>query len=438
VIVVATAGRSRFEPDATQSGLMSVRSIFRTSPLVVCAVLLTGGFFFRSGSPFEQHPLAFGGVREAVLGLCVVAAAAYATDQLRRGTLSPGDGVVLAFVPAAIFTSALLANFRFGQPLLYGLLEERRIFSFYGVFLMALALRGTARPGEVLLGALFWCAAIQLALGMMLQTGVLGDLAHREIGDLDPRKWRILTGNNLYAATVAIAVVLLVRYWHLPFGVPLVIGLVGLMVISQTRSTTVQLALTVGIVLFAVSRARLALLLIGGAAGIATVILALSILLEEGGRTGIGEVDVRLETVRKILHDLAVNDWIGMGALSLQWNGGFHRIYDRFFYLTDVGMFGEFYRYGVLLPLFYAALGLALAAYAARLVPSMGRLIVAVLSVLVVMGIFGQGLISQTGGDWALVFAFAKAWAGPVDGGRLQGTTHQFRTFGPRIRFTRE
>lgn len=374
--------------------------------------MLIGGFFFKSGSPFEQHPLAFGGVREAVLLICLVAAILYTADRLRRAALSPADGIILAFVPAAMLTSALLAYFTFGQPLSFGLIEERRIILFYGVFLIALALRSAPRPGEALLGGLFWCAGTYLALGLMLQTGVLGDLAERDVGVLDPRKWRILTGNNIYAMTVAVAFVLLVRSRRAVFAVPMVVALVGLTAVGQTRSTTVQLILTLCIVIFAVSRERLALLLVAAGAGVAAVMLGLSVLLEESGRTGIGEVDVRLETVRKVLRDLAANDWIGMGALSLQWNDGFHRIYDRFFYLTDVGVFGELYRYGVLLPVFYAALGTALAAYWAGVAQAVGRLIVATTALLVVMGIAGQGLISQSGGDWALVFALAKAWAG--------------------------
>ena len=47
-----------------------------------------------------------------------------------------------------------------------------------------------------------------------------------------------------------------------------------------------------------------------------------------------------------------------MGSLSLQWKGGFSTLYNPHFYLSDVGLFGVYYRYGFLTPLialiFYA------------------------------------------------------------------------------------
>jgi hypothetical protein len=47
-----------------------------------------------------------------------------------------------------------------------------------------------------------------------------------------------------------------------------------------------------------------------------------------------------------------------MGALSQQWNGGFSTLYNPYFFLSDVGIFGTYYRFGLLTPLvlfvFYA------------------------------------------------------------------------------------
>jgi hypothetical protein len=60
---------------------------------------------------------------------------------------------------------------------------------------------------------------------------------------------------------------------------------------------------------------------------------------------------VRADTTAIILRDTAANWYVGMGALSLQWQGGFSRLYSSYFYLSDVGVLGVMYRYGFIMPL---------------------------------------------------------------------------------------
>ena len=60
------------------------------------------------------------------------------------------------------------------------------------------------------------------------------------------------------------------------------------------------------------------------------------------------EPGVRENTIEIILEAIRNNAFMGMGALSLQWNNGFENIYNRHFYLADVGVFGVYYRYGFL------------------------------------------------------------------------------------------
>jgi hypothetical protein len=55
---------------------------------------------------------------------------------------------------------------------------------------------------------------------------------------------------------------------------------------------------------------------------------------------------VRDWTTSIILDELYNNYFIGMGALSLQYNGGFSTVYNEYFYLSDVGIYGLVYRFG--------------------------------------------------------------------------------------------
>jgi hypothetical protein len=67
------------------------------------------------------------------------------------------------------------------------------------------------------------------------------------------------------------------------------------------------------------------------------------------------EGGVRSTTSDIIMAEVARNFYIGMGALSLQWQNGFGQVYSSYFYLSDVGLLGVYYRFGFLTP--FIALG---------------------------------------------------------------------------------
>jgi hypothetical protein len=66
---------------------------------------------------------------------------------------------------------------------------------------------------------------------------------------------------------------------------------------------------------------------------------------------------VREVTSAIIYQEISDNYYLGKGALSLQWNGGFSNIYNPNFYLSDVGLSGIYYRFGffafLLIPIYY-------------------------------------------------------------------------------------
>jgi hypothetical protein len=63
------------------------------------------------------------------------------------------------------------------------------------------------------------------------------------------------------------------------------------------------------------------------------------------------EGGVRATTSDIVLQEIQQNYYIGMGALSLQWQNGFARLYSAYFYLSDVGLLGVLYRFGFLTPI---------------------------------------------------------------------------------------
>jgi hypothetical protein len=57
----------------------------------------------------------------------------------------------------------------------------------------------------------------------------------------------------------------------------------------------------------------------------------------------------RYLTASTIVSEIYENDFLGKGSLSLQWNQGFANVYGKYFYLSDVGVIGGYYRYGIFL-----------------------------------------------------------------------------------------
>lgn len=389
----------------------SLFDCYVSSPLLVAVMLLHGGFFFRTGSPFEQHPLALSGLREVYLALCLFAGIFVLAEGLRRRTLFFGDFMVLFVVTAFVFGSALLANLKFGQPLLYGLFEERRTFMVFGGFLLLAAMHATNAKPMALIGALYWSTLIYVLIGLLLQTGILGDLAARDIPAFDPRKYRILVGIDLYQLSTIIAAVMVFRFNAWQHLIPLCVGAAGLVLLAQTRSIMMSCGAAV-LVAFALSRPwRFWATTLGG------LLLVLALLLMPAGSgdlqgeiQSVPEVVVRVHTAEKILDALQANDWIGMGSLSLQWQDGFRRVYDRFFFLSDVGLLGEFYRFGLFLPLIYLAFGLAVYAYLRENLDPIGRGLCEGLLWLACFDLLLGGLIAFTGARAALFIAVASAF----------------------------
>jgi hypothetical protein len=130
-----------------------------------------------------------------------------------------------------------------------------------------------------------------------------------------------------------------------------------LWLVLQTRNTMLVWALA-GLWIF---RSRWGVLLKSGVAVVAIVAVAYFIvpdfftdqyerfnaLLFEATSEG----GVRATTSDIVLQEIQQNYYIGMGALSLQWQNGFARLYSAYFYLSDVGLLGVLYRFGFLTPI---------------------------------------------------------------------------------------
>lgn len=257
--------------------------------------------------------------------------------------------------------SATLAYLNFGQPVVYGLLEERRFFE-YLVFFPTLFLLIMAKPTEEEVGNYFlYVALICATVGFMYYLGIIptNTVASFTVDDwtqyedlLRPDRYRI------GSAFVTISAFMLMykmreRITAAHFFI-LLYFVAYLWLVMQTRQTM----LVWGVAGLWIFRKRIDSLMKMTVLGVIMLVVSYflmpefytaqyerfhALLFEATSGPGVRDL-----TVATIIEAISNNSYIGMGALSLQWNGGFSTVYNSHFYLSDVGIFGVYYRYGFL------------------------------------------------------------------------------------------
>lgn len=268
-------------------------------------------------------------------------------------------------------TSAIMAELNFDQPFIYGLLEERRSFA-YLVFFPALFLLIKTAPTQKHLETFFLYSGLACAfVGYCYYFGIIPENAGvsftvdaKDAGEvlLRPNRFRI---GSSYVTICAFMLMYSMKDRISLFKVVTLLFFASyLWLVLQTRQTMIIWCLA-GLWIF---RDRIDSLIKLGLLA-ATILVAsyfifpefyyeqfakFEALLDEA-TTGPG---VRDTTTAIIIGAVADNWYIGMGSLSLQWKGGFGALYNPHFYLSDVGIFGVYYRYGFLTPvialIFYA------------------------------------------------------------------------------------
>lgn len=321
-------------------------------------MLLNSGCIFLTDDKIAGIPL----LREAYLAT-IMLSSVFLIVFWKHVQHSKTTAWILLFGVVLPVFSAILANLNWGQPILYGLLEERRNFA-YLIFFPAYFLLVRFEPtqeqiqrymlisglGCVFVGYLYFFKIIPQ------NTNIFFEVDRKDGGTnlLRPDRYRIGAGYvNLCALMLMYSIK---RHLTLFKVIALGIFVSYLWMVLQTRNIMVIWALS-GLWVF---RNRPGLLLqMTGFAAFAAVAAYVAIpdavssqydkflaLIGEATQ-GLG---VRDTTIALSLTEVAKNNFLGLGALSLQWEDGFSRIYNEWFYLADVGIFGVYYRFGMFAP----------------------------------------------------------------------------------------
>ena len=335
------------------------RALFSCRTLLFILLFLNSACLFltdnkKAGLPYTRE-LFIIAVVVAALGLLLVWKRAH---QSRAALWIVCFGLLLPLL------SAFMANAKFGQPILYGLLEERRSF-LYLLFFPALFLMIKARPTQEELERFFLVSGLACVLvGYLYYLGVLPEnndvtfnVDDKDYG-LNPLRPNRFSIGAAYVSVCAYMLMYRIRRAYSLGSVLLLLLFASyLWLVLQTRNTMLMWALG-GIWIF---RRRWGVLLKTGVAVIGIVLVAYFIAPDffndqyEQFNALLGEATtdggVRVTTSDIVLREVPANYYVGMGALSLQWQNGFARLYNAYFYLSDVGLLGVFYRFGFLTPI---------------------------------------------------------------------------------------
>lgn len=323
-------------------------------------ILMNSGIFFladnkKAGIPFTRELYLFG----------ILVAAGMLLFMWKRVYQSKASLWILFFGGVLPLTSAVLANLNYGQPLIYGILEERRSLLYLSFFPTLYFLIKTAPTQKHVENYFMYSAVLCAIVGFLYYFGIIPENTgiSFQMDEKDPGTAELLRPNRFQIGSGYVSLAAFMLLYSMRERVSM--ARVGLLLffaaylwfVIQTRQTM----LTWIIAALWIFRNRIGSLLKVGS--LAAVILVASFFMvpefyvEQYDRfnallfeatSGPG---VRDNTVTVIMQAVRENYYIGMGALSLQWNGGFSGMYGPHFYLSDVGIVGVYYRYGFLTPL---------------------------------------------------------------------------------------
>jgi hypothetical protein len=335
-----------------------IKKLLANQNLVLLLMLLNSGCIFLTDDKIAGIPL----LREAWLA-GVILSAVILMVVWKHVHHSKAAAWILLFGMVLPVFSAILAKLNWGQPIIYGLLEERRNFA-YLIFFPAYFLMVKTKPTQeqiqqfmlisglacVFVGFLYYFKIIPQNSNIAFAV----DEKDGGVNLLRPDRYRIGAG---YVNLCALMLMYSIKRHMTAFKlVALAIFALYLWTVLQTRTIMLIWALS-GMWIF---RNRPGLVL--QIAGLAVLALAAAYVIVPDAI--IGQYDkffalmdeategpgVRDTTIAISIAEVAKNHFVGLGALSLQWQGGFSRIYNDWFYLSDVGIVGVYYRFGFFAP----------------------------------------------------------------------------------------
>lgn len=332
------------------------------SPILGVILFLVFTLHFGVFEQSPQNPIGIKFMQEVYLAVCLGFTVLFLAGSVGGKKPQYDIGLAYCLYAAFMFTFlvAVFGKMFYGQPLAYGLIEERRVLMCFSFFILLWL--GERMPSWQFERTLLMVSLLAIVLSWLCYYELLPDMRDDD-GNRDlSRPGRSAVGT----LALVFGYCLCLYFWHKgksPLdGTPrkhrllyLVFGLACVMTIvfvTQTRQVLVLCAI------FTVLCLRGKTLKLAAVACV--LLMPLMIwphMLDFMGvnldfyihsiQTG-GTDEIRQNTIDQIFTHLNSNYWVPSGSLSLMWNEGFRNYFSYFFFLSDVGVFGTLFRFGAL------------------------------------------------------------------------------------------
>jgi hypothetical protein len=335
--------------------MTNISSKFFFLPLAVLAIILHFSVFGDS----THNPIGFKFLNELYLAVClgaslllILASTETTAREFRILTYYACYSILVFTVLPAIF-----AYYTFGQPIMYGLIEERRIlFAFGFVPLLLLAKHISVLQFE---RSIIYAALIAVFLSWCFKFGLVPDLREEQTA------WDRPDRSSIGPFLICFAYFYCIQIWangkspingddrHRNFY--LVVAAVLLLTLVFATQTRQLIVLCLAFTLFSLKAKAIV-----WAASLCVLlspfyfypelleILGLNVEFYGSNLEGDVEDGVRPNTIASVFSHLDLVNWLPSGSLSLMWQDGFIPYFGEHFFLSDIGIIGTLFRFGFL------------------------------------------------------------------------------------------
>lgn len=324
-------------------------------PLTVLTVILHFSVFGDS----THNPIGFKFLNEAYLAVClglsfllVLASAEGASRELRVLMYYAVYSVIVFTVLPAIF-----AHYTYGQPIVYGLIEERRIlFTFGFVPLLLLAKNISTLQFE---RSIIYAALIAVVLSWCFKFGLVPDLRKEQTA------WDRPDRSSIGPFLICFAYFYCIQIWSngkSPINgdtrqrsIYMVIAAVLLLTLVFATQTRQLIVLCLAFTLFCL-RGKAIIWALSLCVLLSPFFLyppllemfGMNLEFYQSNLEGGIEDGVRPHTIASVFNHLDLVNWLPSGSLSLMWQDGFIPYFGEHFFLSDIGIIGTLFRFGFL------------------------------------------------------------------------------------------
>lgn len=321
--------------------------------LFLCFLVFANSQIF---SASVSNPIGIKFFQELIYLVLLAFTSVYLLTKMRRSVrFHKIDLLVLGLVTFSVLYSALAAWLRFGQPIQYGIIEERRILAVLIYFPIVWSLRTRATSLDQILTWVAFAGLFCAAVSIGIFTGVIPPLHEIQSspGVLRDDRFAVGLANMSFATLIIIQRMEGVKRRA---GWLMTLFLIGVLVIvGQTRQILISLFAAIMVLRNSFRWFAYLLILI--------VVILLIVRSTDFGANLLGTYQelfaqmfteeyltqsARALSIWVVIQEFLHGAWLGSGSLSLLWRGGFSKVYGDYFFLADIGIFGTVYKFGVI------------------------------------------------------------------------------------------